>query len=87
MQCETFANNEKGLKEFINRAMEMKDYPTMKEYLRYTFVVLHEIKYIFCLRHFQETTDFCPTKAIHHRVQHRQFHATVPRPGEYVQRS
>ncbi|XP_018564406.1 uncharacterized protein LOC108905853 isoform X2 [Anoplophora glabripennis] len=34
MQCEKFANDEKGLKEFINHAMEAKDYPTLKEYLR-----------------------------------------------------
>lgn len=38
IQCESFAGDEKGLKEFINRAMEMKEYPTMKEYLRYYFL-------------------------------------------------
>ncbi|KAJ8979957.1 hypothetical protein NQ317_001542, partial [Molorchus minor] len=34
MQCERYANDDKGLKQFINQAMENKDYPSMKEYLR-----------------------------------------------------
>ncbi|KAJ8924800.1 hypothetical protein NQ315_000954 [Exocentrus adspersus] len=34
MQCDKYANDERGMKEFINNAMESKDYPTMKEYLR-----------------------------------------------------
>ncbi|KAJ8949309.1 hypothetical protein NQ318_006734 [Aromia moschata] len=34
MECEKYINDEKGLKQFINQAMELKNYPTMKEYLR-----------------------------------------------------